>query len=613
MKGHIHVANYSGIHAFAGWVRRTIDREVEGVKSGCIGTDKFVICRTRHAAPGLLEVDVYTELQPGEARSIDYTRPDAAVALPVFQPTDKHIVPRLNGVPMHVRSAVVNGAALEMHWRTRIVELVVADLWVNFYPQQRWAEGELQLHASNLRSGKRSQQLPDELTLDIAGGTWGVWSAQRLSSGGSLIPPGLSIGHGQGLPAIPVVLVSEEATPEDVESAAAVVAMSIGCIALDKVWPTGNPHWHPKRGDAAAWVGSQFAKVRDSMSGWDLTPHTFATPHARVSGGEPDQTFVGAEMTQGLRSAGSELMMAMRGASMARRPGLWSEDNGDPMGIVKPSLALFQGYPFRRGGSIDMLGFSGVPIPDTRDTNGYWCWREHMFYNALFVGYRATGKRSLQWQIERRAVTYLHEHTKSDRYTTTRYTGAARGYGWSCLLVWWLLNTLESEQLRDAVRERWIARWEIVGKNMMTTDGFWPMFQNGARQEWFAWQAAPIAYFLDLVALKTGVEEAQDAAKTIALRVLQHAYAPDEQGNEQAYGYVMLQDGKPKLPLSEHSRPPKGVESWMVTAAATVLRHEPHHQQARMIVDQAVAKNEQDCRWVPPEVIAHPDSDEVDE
>jgi len=580
----VHVANRSDA-PFSGWIRRTVDRWAPDTGASHV--------RGKWIAPGLWHVDVRADDMPaGSATTLDLSRAPRAVVHD-YDLALKHW-PSLGGTRMSLRSLEKNGAGVDGHWQVRLDRIVVCDVWMTFYAGQGWAPGKLQVSASNPTLPDKSARLKWNIHPWFRSGAEvrGAWSGW----GKPLIRSGMTVGHGQGLPPVPFVALFDES---ERPSAEAYAKLEIGAIGVNKVWPTGNPLWHESRGHPRAFVEQHWQPVADSLQDWStLTPLTFLTKSAYTSGGEPDQVFVGADLGLGQESAGGEWLRWMTAASMARRPGLWTEISGSRLHIRREKdLAMFEGYPFARGNSRDLFEFGSEMPHEGADLHGYRTWREHMFYNNLFVAYRATGCPALQWQIERRASLYLFEHTTDPEFTTTAYTGANRGLGWSALLAWHLWHSVEDRWLARQVRDRWIWRWENVLRARLQGE-YWMT----AYGKWYAWQQGPIAYFVDLAGEAFDVPEAREFALRAARKVVDDAYTFDGDASHWVpYPYVVLDpSGDPVLSAST---PWGGTSGWMVTASATVLRHDPKHEKARALVDQDASNNRLGGLWIPPEVV----------
>lgn len=586
-----HVANHHGTDTFEGWVRRGIDWKPAQLTGRVQGRPYAV---GRDLGTGARVLDVLVSVEPGEVLTLDFGKvdePSDATEKPAAgafsAPT-----PTIGGAPFALRSAKADGAGLDVHWRTRIGELWF-DLWCVLYPGQTWCTGELQISA---HGPSRVAMVPDGFVLEGGDG----WQAQVLGAtgGGPVLPSGTTIAAGQGYSTLPVVLW----TDGDLESPRAAGDLAIGAIGVQAVWPLGNPSWVASRGSAQKWLTENYARARANLLSWNADKLGIVA-NAATTGGEGDQTFVGAECGRGAESAGCEIVNLMVAYGYARRPGKWREANGDALALdAHPQLSMFEGYPGTRYGGSDTLGLSGVP--NRAETHGWWEWREHMFRNRLFVAYRLTGSLALQWQIDQLARQYLFEHTLDGRFSTTAYTGALRGYGWSALMVWWLHHSLEDRAVAAAVRERWVARWERIGSPRWGSTDFWDVRRDdrlGPGLQLLAYQQAAATMFVDMAATACGRPDAQDAALRGAASILDHAFAHN---GSRWVGYQLVQmvDGKP-VPVPEGGQFGPGVESWMVSAAAVVVRRKPAHEQAQAIVRQFVAENNVNGQWIAPDVL----------
>lgn len=582
----VHVTNQAGSDRFAGWVRRGIDWEPRQ-RAGAVDGRPFVV--GRELGLGSRVLDVYVELEAGEAATLDFERSvDAKAPTGAFTPPR----PSLAGMPFLVRSATADGAGLDVHWRTRVGELVV-DLWCVIYPGQTWCQGELQITANG---PSRVAEVPPGFVL--AGGDGFAACVLDGVDGDEILPAGTMIAAGQGYPTLPVVFTLVDS---DQQPASAAANLAIGAVGVQSVWPLGNPSWLASRGSPEQWTSSNYSRVRSRLHGWTADSLGILA-NAQSTGGEGDQVFVGAECGLGMQSAGAELVNLMVAYGYARRPGKWREANGDGLTLDHRGLAMFEGYPFARGGSQDGLGLS--TIPNRIDTHGWAEWREHSFRNRLFVAYRLTGSLALQWQIDQFARQFIYECTVDPRFTTSNYTGALRGYGWEALTCWWLQQTLEDRKLAVAVRERWLDRWRLLGLPRYGSGEYWDVRRDdrlGPGQQWLAYQQAAAVMFIDMAGQACNAQDVRDAALRGAKAVLEHAFAHDGR-RWVGYSYVQIVDGAAAA-LPDGGTFGPGIESWMVGAAVVVARHDHANEQARAIVNQHVAENNVNGQWIAPDVI----------
>ena len=141
------VKNHSNNH-FTGWYRTKTDvpvLEIGGVnwlRGRPIGLDTHAI-------------DVYLDLGPQESVDVDLSSPVTLQDLPDRPVWPRDILgffggmPMINLTPMLLVSLQVDGAAVRAHFRTRVYEMLVIDVWFRWYPGQVWVEGEYQCTASN--------------------------------------------------------------------------------------------------------------------------------------------------------------------------------------------------------------------------------------------------------------------------------------------------------------------------------------------------------------------------------------------------------------------------------------------------------------------------------
>ncbi len=145
----VHIGNYSGSE-FDGWKRSTVD-VMPPAKAGRVGDVSYVLGRCIGADARV--VDLRLRLEPGELRSIDLRKADAAEfdlgPLPA-NPLAFFGQPSIAGVPFSIVDAKPDGAAWLAHLRARTGPMLCTDLWVTWYPDQpSWATGEAVVTASN--------------------------------------------------------------------------------------------------------------------------------------------------------------------------------------------------------------------------------------------------------------------------------------------------------------------------------------------------------------------------------------------------------------------------------------------------------------------------------
>lgn len=589
----VHISNHAGNSTFTGWVRRGIDW-MPAEASGVVRGHRFAV--GRDLGSGARVLDVHVTIEAGEqlvinfgAAATDEVAPQASKEFSVPQPT-------IAGVPFALRSARADGAGLDVHWRTRVGELWI-DLWCVLYPGQTWCTGELQISA---HGPSRAAVVPAGFVL-----RGGEFAAMVLGThdGAAILPAGTTIAAGQGYSTLPVVFALPDA---DQQSALAAADLAIGAVGLQNVWPLGNPSWLASRGSPQQWATENYTRARSSLLGWNAD-RLGILANAQSTGGEGDQVFVGAECGRGAESAGAELVNLLVAYGYARRPGKWREATGDGLSIVgHPDLSMFEGFPGTRYGGKDVLGLA--EIPNRLDTHGWAEWREHSFRNRLFVAYRLTGSLALQWQIDQFARQFLFECTIDKRFSTSTYTGALRGYGWEALTCWWLQHTLEDRKLAAAVRDRWLARWRLLGVPRYVGSDYWDVRRDdrlGPGQQWLAYQQAAAVMFLDMAGEVCGAADARDAALRGAKAVLEHAFMHDG-ARWVGYGYVPMDEGRPRtLPDGAHFG--AGIESWMVGAAVVCLRHDNANEQALAIVRQHTIENNVNGQWIAPDVLPRVD------
>lgn len=595
----VFLANYSR-HPFSGWIRRAVDVKPPAA-SGLVDGVTWVRGRPRGLA--MWDVDFRVTLRSGEVRKVDLassTPVDADILL-ATPGVVASVWPMLAGTAMAVVSANPNGAGIDGHWRMRTGPMLCTDLWATVYPGQDWCTGELLTTASNPQVEDLFGVVPARFTLQ---GVDGVVKVAGLPQGSPLIPAGTTIASGQSWPPQHVTVLWGL---EGAASAAAVSEQQVGCLTVTP-WPQGTPLWWLDQ-DPTNWVSDWLARSRPYSQSWTAHPLGIAAD-ARRTGGEMDQVYVAAALGHGASSVGGEWLAWMIGGSYMRRPSRHLEAGGESLRVdAHPDLCMWGGQPFAQGGSKDLLGKKG--IPSLADTHGWWSWDEHDFHNWAYVGARMTGSLALQQWVEAQARRLLFEHTTDKRFSTTKRTGPCRSYGWYCLTTWWCWQLLDDRDLAEQIRDRWLWTWEQAALPRWGGQAFWDVRHldprlsgpTGRDDVWLAYQQAPMALWLDYCGEAFARPEARQLALLGAHAVLQHAYNVVD-ARQTGWHIVGVVDGAAEpLVNGDGALFGPGTESWMVTAPACVLRHQPKHEQARAIVEQAKRERPVEGRWVAPEVL----------
>lgn len=591
------VANHSP-HPFVGWKRVVVDR-IPPFESGK-APDGTLWVYARAAGLSTVHLDVRVTLEPGEQREIDVANSEKAeFKLPPLPP---HLldwfggVPNIEGVPMAWVGGEVEGACYSARFRWRSGTLLVADMWVRWYPDTpSTATGEIVVSASNPDVPLLSLQVQDDLTL-----TWG--SAYVMVPGkrdGVLMDAGEHLGDGQAR-SFPFTLhwANRATHAADWNHAKALASHMVVGHGVTKIYPQGNPVWH-RQDDAVADSVGDLSTALQRVASYEAGP-LGVTKASTVSGAQEDQMFPGCHaMHHGSGQAEARYLTALR---QSLRPCHHLEATGDHLDLSNhPQLVFWDARPhWHRGVSPDRLGKPRDPMGN--ELNGWWGPDvEHALCQTLTLAARLTPSHALQWQLEHWARIYQLQWTTKTGLSTTQ-PFAARAIGYEGFLAVNLWDALWDRELAEQVRAHWVERFQRVLQPALQSKwrDIWDVRLDdprlGAGLWWIPWQQSLGAYGLSLAGRMFSVPAAREIGLRSAMRVVEDAWI--KQG-ERWVSKAQMSATDLSLGTADESFNQFG----MCMAPATVLASEPNNAKCASIMQQLKADIWNARKWIPPEVV----------
>lgn len=586
----LRIANLSPF-PWSGWLRTTTDADIAGPVVGIKpdGEQLFVVPGPRNGLDTRL-IDVRCNLAPGEEVTIDVWEPTeiATPALPA-DPLAYFGGPlRVLGQDAQWVSLEQVGAGFRAHLRV-ISGLMQADVWLVYWPDQPWLEGELMVTFGDTLTTEL-QQTVDPVRLEFGNG---VVLPVGLQPGMPLIPA-TTFGHGQAR-VVPFTIMWPNRMlphlPEQYGSAMASWYRAISAVACERSFAGGNPTF-PEGFSARMWAGQHWKRAVELLHSWDAPVLGWAADSTQT-GAQEDQCFVGTE-TLLPDGAGAERVRYFTALKWAARPCHFYEPSGVPVDVQsRPDLRLFVSRPHRSGR--DMLG----KVEDLRKEQASgWMGpdAQHWFFSTLAMAARCTGSAACQRLLEHQARNYIIQLTTGSGATSAIWS--SRELGWEGIAVVHLWRELADRGLADRVREHWHRRCHWLASKLPTA-GPWDVRADDTRlgtgSWWMPWQQAIGAYGLDLAARILGDDGA--GIRLIALRgaELVVAQAWEKAGTRWREFELVALDGR------KH-RSGMFWGSWLPMAVAVVLLADPANERARAIWTQIVDDCDGDGKWLPPEV-----------
>lgn len=597
----IALANH-GAHPFVGWVRRNIDW-MPPHKAGQVEGARYVLGNS--TGKDTRAIHVHVELQPGERRSLDMTEsrpwdwaPEPPNGMSWFGGPIK-----LNGLTLPVLDIKTDGPAYVAHMRLRHGEMV-SEVWLTQYPGQPWAEGRILTVHSTPRTDKLLTQAP-AIKLEFGNGIVYVEGREIWQPLADAKP--VADGQGNALPFS--VFWPSHSTAKQGASWKMQAGGLIGCAALHRLLPDGNPQYAPGF-DPMAWSRQHWRGAVDRLHDYGY-PVVGIAPTSSQTGSQEDQLFVrGESLLPG--GAGAEHVAYLSACKYAQRPCHHYEDSGAPLDLAAhPGMFFWSSRPHRL--SPDRLGKKRDLAAWDAPGNWFGPDREHWLLGTLAAAARIYGCPMLQRLLEHQATSFLAGET-IDRSLSTSHCDAARSVGYAGMVAVHLYEGLANRELADKVADRWVDRVEKVYVPELSglPGGIWDSRADesitadldGYQRGTMFWQQSLGAYGLDLACTIIGGKGGRDLALAAAKAVIAHAWRKQPNGRWIFWDNVGYTDGT-VLPAAEYVEG-KGAHrtgwfdhSWAVPGIATILRHEPYHAEALQIWDQVANGG---GSWVPPGV-----------
>lgn len=614
----VRVANHS-VTTFSGWKRTVVDIEPTH-PVGEVGSALYVV--GNKLGLDTWAVDLRMTLAPGERRTVDLSTA-APSSFTLGPPKGRQWTGgpiTVNGLTMRWVGAKADGAAWVAHLRRRTGRMMSTDVWLRSYPGQPWAEGELLHTCSNPAVPDMGE---DAAALRVQFGTGVVVGAGRQFWQPLVDASTFADGQARALP-FTVLWLTHIKSREQVQSWQSVESMSIGAVGISKLLTNGNPVL-PAGTRAVSWA-------RQYLPAAIAATHDWRAPVASIAAGSPqtgsqyDQIFRHGEPTLP-DGAGAEWVSYLCAMKYSNRPCHHLELGGARLIPAAHSNAVFwQSRPhWHPSIGPDKLGKPGPLDPWNIPGGFFGADREHWLIGTLCAGSRYTGSPALQQLLEHQAVAFLLGETVKPGLSTS-HTDAARSVGYAGLVAVQLWTNLQDRTLAAQIRDRWRERvteiyipeislrqgdvWDPRPDDRIIGDLDWLDRTKGIRRTprhythgtmW--WQQSLGSWGLDYGCSILGPQEGRAIALRGALATLRHAWRKHN-GQWLFFDNIGYANGE-VLPESEYVEG-LGVHrtgwfdnSWAVPGIATILQHDPTHEQALEIWEQVASNG---GSWVPPGV-----------
>lgn len=598
---------------YSGWVRATIDR-AGAPAVGRVGTVDYAVGRA--VGLNLWVVDLKVALAPGAAATVNLANATARELPPAPAGTLARWLGGpvyVNGVEMQRIESRPDGAGWLGHWRARHGRTFCTDLWLTYYPDQpAWCSGEVMVTSSNPTVTDTHEITPvSGIRVQVGDAVTIVPNVKRLPSGALVQEPGVHVpviaggvrfADGQGR-AVPIVLVWPRhlRTTSDWLSAKAAADLGLAAVGIEKLLPQGNPRYPPGF-TPAAFVAQRNEAIRRAHT-WE--PNVCG-PNATAgdSGLQEDTCFVRGEA---LLPGGTPAVLVtyLTGLGMWKRPVQHLEPSGllhGPGAFEAGKLPIFYASRPHTGQSIwPVVDKRGKLIGlDAAACNGWFGDHEHNFHFTTVAAARLTGTPATQHVLSSLAHNYPKGWTVTPGWSNTWFF-ASRAAAWECSVAVGLWDNLEDRVEANAVRAHWQARWQAVyvpqlgsqPNDIVDVRVDDPRLGPGAW--WMPWQAACLAYWLDVAGERFNTPNARALALRLGKRVLDNAWR--QQGNRWV--------SSPYAPVAGVADANEDFNYYgMSLAVACVLRHEPQHVKARAVWQQLTSEATQTRQtvWLAPGV-----------
>lgn len=576
---------------FTGWIRTTTDVQLPAVTRTADG--EVLIVRGLPNGADTWCIDVRCSLDPGQQRSYNLHELAGASAPHAWTPPawppnlPAHFGGELtiNGTPTPRPNVVQDGAGWRSHTRMRFGRMMIADVFLTWYPDQPWMQGEILLTCSNPNVTDLTETLIEGVELrfgDAFVSFDGGYDHDPL-----VVPRGTTFVDGQAM-LIPVIFAwARHFGPTSATSCYAAKLRGISAIGIENVYPGGNP-WLPADFNAAEWMRDHWQPSINRVR--DFQPAVLGpAPGSGVTGRQEDQMFRGGEC---MVSPGAVWPRYLAACKMANRPCHHRMDDGSMLDVSRYTerLVLWDGRAhWHWGVSPNRLGKTA----DLTIEQAGGCWGpdvEHWLINTLVAAARLTGSQGLQMLMQHQAVNYPLQWTVTPGWSNSQ-PFATRAVGYEAMNVVLLERNLADRALAARTAHHHDLRVEDVilpdYANRDIVDVRRDDPRMGTGDWWFPYQQAIAAYGLDLAGWQT-------LGLRLAQRVVNDAFYHD--GNTWRCYAAMALDGRVADDNIFFS-------FGLPMAVAVVLKHNPNDERARSIWNQMLTAEEDfDLAWLPPEV-----------
>ena len=617
---------------FEGWKRVNVDVLPEH-DAGIVDGAQYVLGRV--TGDGTRALDIFVDLDGYEKKTFDLTTAEphqfAIGALPTNLIEYFGGPVKIDGAPMQFVSLEIDGAGISSHLRARFGAMMVADLWMTWYPDQpAWARGELLLTCSN-------PTVPD-MKEDIGETSLTFGDALTLCPGHApnepVIVEGASFANAQGrLLPVTFLWLRHLNVAQDWSTAGAVANLGISGIGIKDLFPHGNRPYpeatspgetFPHRWTSPKWAGS-ISRLHDWQSGM-VGPAKFSG----TTGAQEDQVFQRGEALLPGGPSGADIVTYLAACKYANRPCHHLEADGTIVDGAnhQTRLRYWDGrVHWHTGVSPNRLGkgTAGFSMQASHGWSGPDV--EHWLISTLSAGHRYTGSPALAHLLKHQAHIYMLQWTH-DPGSTTSQTYASRAVGWEGIGVVSLFRELHDRTLARRVRQHYRDRWlNVLQPGLDGRPGnIWDVradrrlgFRNAELNEvlpppegWMPWQQSIGAYGLDLVGDVFDIAAARQTAYHAANACVVHNWVKlPGSSHYRGTGNQPFNNGTPMTMDFWQRREPFGEvvwtwgpgwfqHTWDVPAVWVVMRHTGgEDEKAAEIWQQVLTESQGGGSWFP--------------
>lgn len=585
-----------GSSNYTGWIRMNTDKELPPCSMDRNG---FRLIQGRKTGRTTRALDVFVkDLPPGTAE-VDLESLDLIDFSMVDLDFD-HMRPglMLNGDPMELVSASVDGAAIVSHSRARVNEILYVDVWLRYYPEQRWAVfGECLVTASD-SSEDIQEDYPGNLRLTL-GDAFLVHADGHITQHLEL-PSLMKDGQAIALP-FTFIFHNKLKTSFDWESAIVATRFLINGVAIDNLWVDGNPKYD---GNADQFGIRRYVDAVRRLKTFE-GPSFGVNPNSTVTGAQDDQIFVYGEAVDSPIAATLAYFDACK---LANRPchhlntdgSIVSVDNQSNLVLWNSRVHWHHGVsPNRLGNTEDVSEFPG---------GWYGADVEHWLLNTLMAAKRLTGSPMLDKLLRHQGEIYRLQWTTHPGWVNTQ-PFASRAVGYEGINAVHIVENIEDSAFAEVIRSHYEDRVRNVIIPAYELSVEWdPRVDNRLGLEpdqegWMPWQSSLGAFGLDYGCRYFGIDSGVSAALQQADLCVRRDWVklPGDEDYRNV-GNQITSETDPPLSYYEgldwSMRVTWFEGTWAVPAVSVVLRHDPTNVKANEVWDGIQTKI--NSRWRPP-------------